>query len=515
MWVGLDRFSRVLVDATLAATLLLSLVVVMMLLCRQPARRIVLAQAAVVLLALMIPLVAADFLPRFEARSFFSHPDPGLNSPAMTQDGELPRSPQSMALPVDQGQARTPDPSGRGSWWTGPWPLRVLTLFYLAGVTIGLAWFLLGLWGVSRLIRGSVEPAAATSESYRELLRELDRTSPAPQLRVSPQVTRPVVAGVVQPTIMIPKEFDGPEFDRELLKIILIHELAHAAHGDSKFSAAASLAQSLWFFLPFPWWLRVQLRMDQEFVADQRTVLMAGSSAGYATRLVGLAASSQRSSAFRPTSGSDAQLAGGWWDGGFKSPLLQRVVMLLHCPFPFEVQPPRWWCISAQLLILGLAILSASTSLSLLRPVAAAATAPSSTQEAARFQVSHFVASPRVVSRSGRSLPYVLPLLLPLRCELVVEIQASRSALARIRLIGLPLCCPAAPGQDSQQDKTRADAQKAWHGVRIARAGDRVDVEVDGQNVPVRPGTDIVTEWLMIEPAPDETASLRNLVVMW
>ena len=73
---------------------------------------------------------------------------------------------------------------------------------------------------------------------------------------MSSRITRPFVAGLVRPTIMIPREFDRREFDRELLEIILIHELAHADRDDSKFSAAAGLAQCVWFFLPFPWWLR-------------------------------------------------------------------------------------------------------------------------------------------------------------------------------------------------------------------------------------------------------------------
>jgi beta-lactamase regulating signal transducer with metallopeptidase domain len=514
MWVGLDRFSRVLVDATLAATILLSMVVVVMLVCRQPARRIVLAQAAIVLSVLMIPLVAADFLPKLEVPSWLSLPEPGLESLAMTQDGESSCSPQSRAFSADQGRATSSGFLETGSWWTGPWPLRVLTLVYLGGVIIGLAWFLLGLWGAGRLIRGSVEPVAM-GELYRELLRELGGRSSSPRLRVSPRVNRPVLAGLVHPTILIPTKYDRPEFDRELLKIIIIHELAHADQGDSRFSTAASLAQSLWFFLPFPWWLRSQLRMDQEFVADQKTVLMAGSSAGYATRLVGLAAPSQQSPAIQPPSVSGAMLPGGWWDDGFKSPLLQRVAMLLHCPFPIELQPPRWWCLSAQLSILGLALLSASTSRSLFQPVATAAIAPSSTQEPARFQVSHFVATPRVVSRSGRSLPYVFPLLLPLRCDLSVEIQASRSALARTRLVGLPLDSQAAPRQGSQQHHARADGENDWHRVHLARAGDRVRLEVDGQNVSVRPGIDILSEWVMIEPAADETAVLRNLVITW
>ena len=88
MWVGLDRFSQILVDATLAATILLSLVVVWMLLCRQPARRIVLAQAAVVLAVLMLPLVSLDVLPRMPIYSWVGLPQPGP-----PREGRQPRVP--------------------------------------------------------------------------------------------------------------------------------------------------------------------------------------------------------------------------------------------------------------------------------------------------------------------------------------------------------------------------------------------------------------------------------------
>ena len=64
MWVGLDWFGQILVDATLATAILLSLVILLMLLCQQPSRRIVLAQAAIVLALLMFPLIATNPLPR-------------------------------------------------------------------------------------------------------------------------------------------------------------------------------------------------------------------------------------------------------------------------------------------------------------------------------------------------------------------------------------------------------------------------------------------------------------------
>ena len=74
--------------------------------------------------------------------------------------------------------------------------------------------------------------------------------------------------------------------------------------------------------------------MDQEFLADQETVEQVGSSAAYATRLVALAAPTEATPSLKPLSASVPLLSGWWWDGGLKTPLLQRVVMLLHCALP-------------------------------------------------------------------------------------------------------------------------------------------------------------------------------------
>ena len=57
-------------------------------------------------------------------------------------------------------------------------------------------------------------------------------------------------------------------------------------HGTIAVQRRAPLAQSVWFFIPFLWWLRVQLRTDQEYLTDYRTAQIAGSAPGYAARLV-------------------------------------------------------------------------------------------------------------------------------------------------------------------------------------------------------------------------------------
>ena len=221
-----------------------------------------------------------------------------------------------------------------------------------------------------------------------------------------------MLVGLIRSFILIPPVYDERGFDKESLRIILLHELAHAAQGDTHFIAAATLAQSLWFFLPFLWWVRAQLRIDQEFLADQKVVMLTGSPAGYATRLVALATPAKGPSPAITAVESLSSRSGSWADGGFQSPLLQRVLMLLHCPYPLEPKSPRWWALLAPLLVVVLAIVSVRVSLTLVDRTPPAA-ASSVTNSPNTFRISQFIASPQTSNSRGRSTFYALPLPLP------------------------------------------------------------------------------------------------------
>ena len=513
MWVELDRFSRVLADATLAETFFLTFVVLVMLFCQQPARRIVVAKAAILLSTLMILLAAYNPLPRFHFRSWFVSPGTSTSPPSDVGAHRLPVPETAAPFPGSrQFSCATPRQT---SWWSGLHPGRLLTLAYLAGVSIGLFWFLLGFWALAWLIGQSHDASPGTRALYDELVCHAGEPRSAPRLRVSSRVHRPLLAGLVHPCILIPCEFDQSEFDRESLRIILTHELVHAAQGDSRSSAGASLARSLWFFVPFLWWLRVQMRTDQEFLADRRTARIAGSPTGYATRLVSLAAPETRSRFRRPIIDSVSMLSGHWRTGGFKTQLLQRVVMLLHCPFEIELRPPRMWSLSASLLLGGLATVCSTIDVSATgTDGAGTATVPVRTGQL-RFRVASFVAAPQVVSRTGRSTPYVLPLSLPTRWELNVEIQATLPALRRLRIAGIMLDPGAEASLASAENHGMASSSPSWHRIQIRHDQRQTVVEIDGDSIPLRPDHDPFAEWLTIEPAPDETAVLRNLILTW
>jgi beta-lactamase regulating signal transducer with metallopeptidase domain len=509
MWVWLDRFGRLLIDSTLILTILLSFVVLLMIFCQQPARRIVVAKAGILLAIFIIPLVASSPLPRV---------NPFL---VLAIRSTIAQKPEKLfsANSADETDRRavlsrqeTGSSSGRERWWRGPWPLRLISLAYLIGVVIGLAWVALGFWGMHRLVRDSHEAVPAILQFYSQLLCAAEARQPGPELRVSARVSRPILASLQRSFILIPEELEDPAFDRESLRLIFFHELAHADQADSQFGAAASLAQSLWFFLPYLWWLRAQLRIDQEFLADQKTVQLTGSSAVYATRLVTMASSTEGSPTLKPIADSVPLLSGWWWDGGFKTPLLQRVVMLLHAPFPCETRAPRWWSLSIPTAILVLAILTSQLSLFAGSDETLFLAKPNASEGTPKvFQVAQFVAAPQVLNSTARSVTYHLPFALPSRYELSVEIKGLRSNIEKMHLAGFPLSGPAGPKERSDVP----DDPSAWHRVALNRSENEVTLQIDGQSIPIPSGVDRASDSLTIEPSPDQPAVMRNLTVIW
>ncbi|MFO0889536.1 MAG: M56 family metallopeptidase [Isosphaeraceae bacterium] len=482
MWVRLDRFGWMLADAAVATTVMLSLVVFLLLVNRQPARRITAARPAILLATLMFLLVVSNPLPK-------------VNPFAL-----LPFSPSRLLEWLPES-------------FTGPWLLRALTLGYLVVVVLGLFWLLLGFWAFARLVRTSETPRPETLALFDEAVSQSGSGLSAATLRVSRRIDRPAVANVLRPFILIPPEFEGNGADRESLRWVLVHELAHCRQSDARLSALASLAQTLWFMVPFVHWLRWQVRIDQEFLADQRAAAIAGSPAQYARRLIALAHPI-------PESGDSARTSVGLSDptgfggGGLLSPLLQRVVMLLRCPYPIEADSPRAWEIIAPLFVLliggACSCLSFSTPADALEPPTRA---PGSFDRA--FRVDYFLAAPRGVHTSGRSLPYVLPFPLPSEFEISVDVEVPRGSLRKMRLAGLLLDQPATPSAGLHQQRPTTSTEPNHHRVSLRRTLERLELTVDDVSSSPDQASQPLTEWLTVEPPADETAVLRNLVVRW
>ena len=137
---------------------------------------------------------------------------------------------------------------------------------------------------------------------------------------------------VLPPDDPDPTVFDEPGGDPELLRLSLLHEIAHADRWDPWFGTIASLAQTVWFFLPQIWWLRSQLLIDQEFLADRSAALRYGTSSGYAASLLSLAEARPSPAADPRPSEPEYESGPPEANGEVRSPLSQRMLMLLVLP---------------------------------------------------------------------------------------------------------------------------------------------------------------------------------------
>ena len=356
----------------------------------------------------MIPLVALVPLPRLDLLDTILQRDLVPASFLEAGDGVKAPDGDSTGLENPAHSVVASDLHDRLAG-TAEWLPRSLTVIDLVCVTTGLAWLLLGFWGVRWLIRHSRAPSASTQAIFDRLFAGDLKRRNWPALRVSARVQHPVVVGLFRPTILLPSGFDEPGGDPELLRLSLLHELAHADRRDPWFGAVASLAQTVWFFLPQIWWLRSQLLIDQEFLADRSAALRYGTSSGYAASLLSLAG--PRSGVAAENRQSDlASNVGAVARSSVQSQLAQRVLMLLYCPFRFEASAPRSWS-----WILRIALVSASliaACLCIRWPHAAALEhrlKQGASHSRRAFRVTDFTSAPMVISKGGRALSYVMP----------------------------------------------------------------------------------------------------------
>jgi hypothetical protein len=499
-----DRLVAALLDASLAATAITGLVVLAMIQCRQPARRRDWARAGLLSTLALLPLAALNPVPRIDLRGPLRALLPiDLDGPSPRPRGEArdcsePALAQSRVddCPTSSGAAAGPTARPRLLRRVA----RGLVVAYLVGASVGLAWIALGVCGSSWLIGRGRAPSAQALAHLRSL--PFEGGSRRPRLLVSERATRPVLVGWFRPAILIPPALDEPEA-AERLRLALSHELAHAESLDHRFSTAATLAQAIWFFLPPVWWIRDQMKLDQEFLADRRAVDHFGTSGGYASSLVELASPGDRG---LDRAGVSNSLGRNRSSGpGVASALFQRVVMLVRCPFAIEGRAPFWWRWSTAA-TLALATLAASC-LTLRGLADWSSTWSSRPEEVARsFRLTQLAISPR----EHDDQPFGLRVRLHDRFTLNFEVMAEPADLPSIEVLGHKL----GVARDDDVDPSQT-AYRLWHRVRIIRAEGSESVEVDGQPLPLEPGPARLAPWLTILPPRGRTTRIRDLELDW
>ncbi len=493
------RSLTVLFDASLAATAISGLVVLVMVQCRQPARRLGWARAGLLASLTLIPMAALNPVPPVDVGRLIQVVVPSKWDDPVPLCGR-PR-PRDAYLP-DLDGVHSPDPGAGRPVGHLVWPRRLalgLLLIYGAGVASGLARLVLGLWGMTVLVRRGRPPTQATLAVYASLSFAPFRSRP--RIVVSDRMTRPALAGFFGPIILLPPESEDPDAEWGL-RLSLLHELAHAESGDHIVTPWANLVQSIWFFLPPIWWIRDQMKMDQEFLADRRAVGQFGNSGGYASSLVDLAGSG------RPAARADddprsvaSQGSGVWAASGKASSLIQRVTMLLKCPFAIENHPPLWWRRSAAATI-TLATLAASC-LSFRGLAPTSAEGDEVMRPARSFRIASLAIAP-----SGNERPFDLRFRLPPSFTLNLEIMADPDDLPGIEILQHRL-------GSTDARVAPMPVYRLWHKVLIRRREGRDEVEVDGRPIARSGEAGRPATWLTIRAISGRTTRIRDLAIAW
>jgi beta-lactamase regulating signal transducer with metallopeptidase domain len=104
---------------------------------------------------------------------------------------------------------------------------------------------------------------------------------------LSARLKGPIAFGLVRPTVGLPENFTT-SYDANSQEAILAHEVAHLAAYDPFWCFLADVAAALLWWQPAVWWLRRQLHVAGELVADEASLLVADGPQALAECLVQL-----------------------------------------------------------------------------------------------------------------------------------------------------------------------------------------------------------------------------------
>ena len=202
-------------------------------------------------------------------------------------------------------------------------------------------WWVVGVAFLIRMIRVG-RPA---DEATQSLLREIagDRADRV-RLVITGEARQPVACRAYGQVIMLPDSL-VENGSRQELRFALAHEWSHIERGDWWLWSLANLIRAAFLFHPASWWLRRQVRLCQDFLADARAVERPGCRIDYAEFLT-----KQASVRRQPI------LAAGLGMRGCRSELYQRVLLLVKRDRSIETRcSHRWaWAILIAFITIGL-----------------------------------------------------------------------------------------------------------------------------------------------------------------
>jgi TonB family protein len=175
---------------------------------------------------------------------------------------------------------------------------RIWPIVWLAG-SIGC--LLVAGMGVVRqrsVVCGSSKPAdPALVQIATDVAREVGCRRPV-RIRCGPDQSMPMTWGILRPQILFPA--CANDWSDERKRVVLAHEFGHVSRFDRLFQVAAQIACAMYWFNPLFWVACNRLYRESEHACDDIVINLGVDAREYASHLLGIARSLQRSASIWP-----------------------------------------------------------------------------------------------------------------------------------------------------------------------------------------------------------------------
>jgi beta-lactamase regulating signal transducer with metallopeptidase domain len=166
-----------------------------------------------------------------------------------------------------------------------------IPLMWALGALSVLLWMVIGWMALQRIARRASPVSSAEWKSILEQERARAGVVARVALLTSESVSTPLTWGIRSPVILLPA--DATEWSLGHLSVVLRHELAHIARGDTLTQTLGVVACAVYWFNPLVWVAARGMRAEQERACDEQVLVSGTPPVEYAAHLLEVARSAR------------------------------------------------------------------------------------------------------------------------------------------------------------------------------------------------------------------------------